>query len=432
MRAVSRTLVAGLIVAAMTACGGGGGASSSTTTPPPPPPPAAAANVVAVTVSPGPAGSGENADINTLFTSVKVCVPGSTTECQTIDNVQVDTGSYGLRLIASVVTLTLPVETLTGGNTLVECTEFADGYSWGSVALADMTLGGETAASVPIQLIGSTGIAAAPSTCAGTGTAENTVAQFGANGLLGVGVFAQDCGPSCVASGSTSDAYSSYYSCSATACAPSGTVTLTAQVTNPVTLFAAGTSGVADNNGVIIVLPSIASAGAASATGSMIFGIDTETNNKSGNQSIVALNPDVGEFTTSFNSQSLPDSVFDTGSNAYYFSDSGITQCTTFTGFYCPSSILSLSASVQGQNEAGTAEGTAVSVPFSVASAEALSSSEPTFIVFSNLAGVLPSTGNSQLTGSFDWGLPFYFGRTVFTAYEGYTTSVGTGPYVAF
>jgi uncharacterized protein DUF3443 len=432
MRAVSRTL-AGLIVAALTACGGGGGSASSSTTPPPPPPPPAAANVVAVTVSPGPAGSGEDADINTLFTSVKVCVPGSTTECQTIDNIQVDTGSYGLRLIASVVNLTLPVETLTGGNTLVECTEFADGYSWGSVALANVTIGGETASSVPIQLIGSAGIPGAPETCTGpTAHAENTVAQFGANGLLGVGVFAQDCGPSCVTSGSTSDAYSSYYSCSATTCAPSGTVTLTAQVTNPVTLFAAGTGGVADNNGVIIELPSIASAGAASATGSMIFGIDTETNNKSGSQSIVALNPDVGEFTTSFNSQSLPDSVFDTGSNAYYFSDSGITQCSTFTGFYCPSSILSLSASVQGQDEAGAAVGTAVSVPFSVASAESLSSSEPTFIVFSNLAGVLPSTGNSQLTGSFDWGLPFYFGRTVFTAYEGYTTSVGTGPYVAF
>ena len=32
----------------------------------------------------------------------------------------------------------------------------------------------------------------------------------------------------------------------------------------------------------------------------------------------------------------------------------------------------------------------------------------------------------------FDWGLPFYFGRTVYTAIENAATAVGTGPYVAF
>ena len=33
---------------------------------------------------------------------------------------------------------------------------------------------------------------------------------------------------------------------------------------------------------------------------------------------------------------------------------------------------------------------------------------------------------------SFDWGLSFFYGRTVFTAIEGKTTPGGVGPYVAF
>jgi|HubBroStandDraft_1064217.scaffolds.fasta_scaffold06566_7 type III secretory pathway component EscS len=430
MRALSKILrIAALTsIAALSACGGGGGGpiapASGGGSPPPPPP--AVANVLTVQVDPGPVPT-QGAEINTLYTSVTVCVPGSTTQCQTIDNIQVDTGSFGLRLVSSAVMVTLPVETVSAGNTLVECTQFADGYSWGSVVTADLQIAGETASSVPVQLIGSSGIPAAPGTCSGTGTAENTVAQFGANGLLGVGVYAQDCGPSCVSAGSASDQYSSYYSCTASACQPSGTGTLAAQVTNPVTLF-----GV-DNNGVIITLASVPAVGAASVAGTMTFGVDTETNNKSGTQRVVALDPDIGEFQTTFNGQTLPYSVFDTGSNGYYFADSSITQCTgNYAGFYCPSSPLSLSATLQGENVSGTPVGTAYTVNFSVASSESLSTSEPTYIAFSNLAGVLPSTGNTSLTGSFDWGLPFYYGNTVYTVFEGYTSSVATGPYVAF
>jgi hypothetical protein len=34
--------------------------------------------------------------------------------------------------------------------------------------------------------------------------------------------------------------------------------------------------------------------------------------------------------------------------------------------------------------------------------------------------------------GAFDWGLPFFFGRQVFTAIEGASTPGGSGPYFAF
>ena len=55
-----------------------------------------ATNVQAITVSlSGPTGQFRNM----VMTSVTVCVPG-TGACQTIPNVQVDTGSCGLRLLA--------------------------------------------------------------------------------------------------------------------------------------------------------------------------------------------------------------------------------------------------------------------------------------------------------------------------------------------
>ena len=136
-----------------------------------------------------------NQSVNTMFTSVTVCVPGSTTSCQTIDHIQVDTGSYGLRILASVLTLTLPVETLANGNSLAECTQFVDGFSWGPVVTADIQIAGETAHSVPVQAIGDSRFTNIPAECSSSGgTEEDTVSTFGANGILGVGPFELDCG----------------------------------------------------------------------------------------------------------------------------------------------------------------------------------------------------------------------------------------------
>ncbi len=56
---------------------------------------APAQNVQPITVNAGPA----NNYANGLFTSVTICVPGSTSNCQTIDGVLVDTGSSGLRVL---------------------------------------------------------------------------------------------------------------------------------------------------------------------------------------------------------------------------------------------------------------------------------------------------------------------------------------------
>ena len=102
-----------------------------------------ASNVVSVVVNGGPSALSSPA-INTLYTTVTVCVPGTTT-CQTVDHIQVDTGSSGLRLLAPALTLSLPVTATSSGASLVECMVFVDGYSWGPVSRVDLQVSGESA-----------------------------------------------------------------------------------------------------------------------------------------------------------------------------------------------------------------------------------------------------------------------------------------------
>jgi hypothetical protein len=411
--ALTHALRAGLCAAiclSALSCGGGGGGTSlspGNTTP-------TGSNVANVVIDSGPA----NNTVNTLYTTVTVCVPGSTTNCQTIDHIQVDTQSVGLRIMASVLTLTLPGQSATGGNLLGECAVFADGFSWGPIALADIQISGESANSVPIQVLGDSGFTTVPSDCAGQGTEEDTVTAFGANGIIGIGFFAQDCGPACASTAEPT----SYYSCTTTSCQATA-VPLTDQVLNPVSLFAA------DNNGTIIQLPSVPSQGAPTLTGYLIFGIDTQSNNASGTETVLGVAGSAGSgtimpgnLTVVYNGQSLAQSFIDSGSNGIYFDDSNIAQCSEsdLSGFYCPASTMNLTANLQGVNAVSA------TVDFSVDSALTLGTNNPTFVVLPTLAGTNP------LTDSFDFGLAFYYGRRVATAMESQTTSVGMGPYVAF
>jgi hypothetical protein len=144
-----------------------------------------------------------------------------------------------------------------------------------------------------------------------------TVSSLRSKGILGVGLFAADCGSACV----NSALPRWYYSCDATGACQASAQPLAQQVTNPVSEFAL------DNNGVVIDLPAVADADAPSVTGSLIFGIGTQA--------------DI-----------VPGGAFD------------------------------------------------------------------------DLAGIA--------SNSFGWGLPFFFGRRIYTAIESRLTSAGAGPCYAF
>ena len=365
----------------------------------------------------GGGGGGSDAGpanfVNSLFISVTVCIPGSAI-CQTVDHVLVDTGSSGLRLMSSVLqsSLSLPQQTDGGGNPVAECAQFADGFTWGPLKLADVKISGEQADSVPLQVIGDPGYPDIPNDCANTGPSENTVASFGANGVLGVGVFKQDCGNSCL-----SDGNGFYYICPCQNNMQSSALDLDRQVQNPVAMFAD------DNNGVIIELPAISANGAASVTGALVFGIDTQTNNALGSAQVFKVKAGSGTFTTVYKNKAYNLSLIDSGSSVTFFADSGIPTCKNAdvaAGFYCPNSTQDLSAVVQGT------DGNSATLAFSVANAHNLFSNNPDYWAFSNLAApdIFPS--------SFIWGLPAFMGRSVYTAIEGQNTSAGVGPYFAF
>jgi hypothetical protein len=389
-----------LLALSLAGCGGGGGGGGSGGMPPAP------QNVQPLSVDVGPAGI-----TNILFVSVTVCAPGSSSNCQTIDHVQVDTGSAGLRLMASVLspTLALPQQLAPDGNPLVECIQFVDGFSWGPVKLADMHIAGEQATSMPVQVIGDPAFPSIPFSCSSSGPPENTVPTFGANGLLGISQLLQDCGSACAQAALAG----AYYSCPAAGCAPTQ-VPVADQVPNPVALFSV------DNNGTVIVLASIPAAGAATATGSLIFGIGTQTNNGLGSAKVLTPNLNTGYITTVFNNQTYTTSYIDSGSTEYFIGTGLYPICTgAGEGFYCPPTTENLAATLEGAN------GIASAANFSIANADQLFAANPSFYAFDNVA--IP--GGDTV---FAWGLPFFYGRSVYTAIETKQTPGGTGPYVAF
>jgi Protein of unknown function (DUF3443) len=412
---------------------GGGSSASSTSTPPSSTPPS---NVLSVAVDGGPTANqmGGTNYANAAFASATICAPGSTVNCVTIDHLLVDTGSNGLRVFQSEVSaLNLPTVNASDGSAAYDCVSFVDGaFLWGPVQQADVTLGGETANKMPLQVISSatTGI---PTSCSnGSTDNQNSQATLGANGVLGVGLEPTDCFYNRVsvcdpASGVPSPPSPAYYTCSGTSCIPAF-ISVANQVTNPVALFAT------DNNGVIVELPAV-SGSAPTLTGSLIFGIGTETNNKlPSSATVFTLVCD--DFTTTFDGQTFgitdsaacsgAGSFIDTGSNALYFPNvTKIPTCPTsssvgdISGFYCPTSTDNLSATNAGVN------GSTKTSNFSVSNAEDLFTTPATSsdAALGTLAGPNPSGVG------FDWGLPFFYGVPVYIAID--AQDVPTGAPVA-
>jgi hypothetical protein len=398
-------LLAG-ILAATVGCGGSSNSSTSSGGGS-----NAANNVQTITVNAGPTAGTNRRSINEAFTSVMVCAPGSTSNCQTISGILVDTGSPGLRILSSALTLSLPQQTGAGGNAVVECLPFVDGFTWGPVQTADLTIAGEHAKNLPIQVIGSSTFTNIPTSCSSNGAEEDDLSSLGANGILGVASFAQDCGDACTLTGSSNPGL--YYTCTSSSCAIT-TESLVDQVANPVVFFAS------DNNGVLVELPAVTGA-ETSITGSLIFGIGTQSNNGLGNATVYTINPSTGDITTRFNNNTYT-SFLDTGSNAIYFLNTaatGIPTCKDLTFWYCPTSTQSLSAANQG------ASGASGTFNFTVGNADMLTSNL-SIAVADGLAGP-----NSD-AGTFDWGLPFFYGRHVFTAIDNQNTPGGVGPYWAY
>jgi hypothetical protein len=344
----------------------------------------------------------DNSYLNKPCVSVTVCTPGTST-CQTIDDILLDTASYGVRIFKQVLTVLTPVT----GN-LAECIQFGDGSSvWGPVQTADVILGKEPPVQVPIQVIDST-FGARPTSCS---NADATPSAAGFNGILGVGLFTHDCGTTCVSSANIGI----YYACNGASCSGT-TVSLASQVQNPAALLPQ------DNNGMLMQLPSVPLGGTSSVSGKLILGINTQPNNVPSPVTTYAADPTTGEFSTLFSGRTY-DSFIDSGSNGLFFNPPSASQLPNCTGanagWFCPSSTKSFSATNTGFS--GTPSGP---VPFQIGNFTNLTTANPFNKAFVEIGGTF--------RGNFDWGLPFFFGRNVFVGYEGSASSLGSGPYWAY
>lgn len=337
--------------------------------------------------------------------AVKFCQPG-TSNCTTISHVLLDTGSYGFRVFSSALGYLNLSQNVSG---LAEVVHYADGScDWGPVKVADIYLGGQKAPNVPIQVIDAS-YKSIPGS-AGCTSPESDPQLSGFNAILGVGLWSNDC-PNCVSSAPSGN----YYNCSTGTCTPTS-VSAANQVTNPIALLSS-----TYNNGILISLSAIGSNfGSNSVTGGATLGVDTisgypspgspDGTNTANAPNMRAFPADSSLFfNTIYKGNLYSNSFIDTGSNFWNFSDNSITQCSD--GFYCPVTNQNLTAIPGG--------GSAVS--FSIGNASSVINSNP---AYNNVGVYLDPSFDS-----FDWGIPFYFGRNVFHIIKGKTSiNLGTGP----
>jgi hypothetical protein len=404
------------------------------------------------------------------FTTVTVCAPSSPTTCATIDHIAIDTGSVGLRIPSAVLSSTqynpnllAALQNVNPSAPILDCVQFGDGsYFFGTVRSAIVKMGGpngdgsgtgnvEVASSVPIQVTGDSETLLPTTTCSSSGgPEEDTVLAMGANGLIGIGTTQYDCdvpGAPIINSnnavtgtfgtGSSNPCGHSvagstpptpaYYACPGSSCTPAF-VTGPQQIQNPVALFAT------DNNGVIAELPPVAAGvGGTNVAGSLVFGIGTQTNNTLGSAVVLPIDTNYSDnawlgITTVFDGVSYPSptlanytgygNIIDSGSSEIFFLGQTITEIPVcgssgITAYYCPSSTESLTAYNQATGSSVSSE-----VPFFVGDTETTGTT-----AFSDQAA-------PELSGAgmyFDWGLPFFYGRNVYTAIWGVTPPNGSG-----
>jgi len=355
--------------------------------------------------------------VNEPCVSVTVCIHG-TTQCQTINNLLLDTGSTGLRIFSGAISsLTLPGLSDSSGRAIGTCAMYGDGtYQWGPVKTADVQLGSDVASNINIEIIdftfGDQGTKC--KAAAGAGGIQDAMAT-GYNGILGVQGFMQDCGSYCT----TSVSNDLYYGCSGTSCS-SETVTLAQQLVNPVGALSA------DNNGMMIQLPAVSVSGGANVTGAMYLGIGTQSNNTPASPVVYQADANEGFIYTNYNGHNYQ-AIIDSGSMGYFFPDSSIPTCTGNSGWYCPTAAQAPTGVVELVGQMKDVNGAnAQNLGFYVADANRLYQPNT---CFNDLAGPMPAASGAT---SFIWGFPFFTGRSIYLGMEGATSTLGSGIYYAF
>ena len=339
---------------------------------------------------------------NAACVSVTVCNPNLLGSCVTVNNILIDSGSFGLRVYSTALGEDfadgLPME-IKENNPIAECVTYADNTAnWGPIVLANVTLSSSlgtqsTVESLPIQVIDLTFPGAAENCNSAINTPDP--ASFGLNGILGVGPLIND--------------DNNYFVCSGTRCT-STSLSEKNQVSNPIAFMSRNYQ-----NGITFKFPELNSNGGSGAIGYAIFGVGTNVDNTP-NGSVNYYPIDTGAtipitMNTLYKGTDIS-GFLDTGSNAYFFYDNALPICDDW---YCPSNQVALT-SFNGES--------LIPNNFYINNSNTLFSTDNGS--FSNLGGPI------EFGFYFDYGLSFFFGKTVYICFEGKTCAGRTGPYWAF
>lgn len=428
-----------LVSFAVVSCNNGSGGSSSS--------PSSPTNVMSVSVESPLINTGYNNNgnaINVPFVTLSICQP-NTNNCVTLDHVLLDTGSTGLRVISSLVNnLNLQPFTV-NGNQINECITFGTGYTWGPIARADVRMGGQTAYNIPINLLGGSSISV-PDQCSQYAMPpyEYTVETFGSNAIVGVNPSIFDTGN--MYAESSLDSGGGYYSCnpndeSGTSSCSYYRLPESQQVVNPIAFMSDANGNALNNNGLILSLPSAGGAAASQVTGSLTFGINTQTNNVLAtsapifNGTMESGNPIV-TIGTNYNGSNWS-ALFDSGTQGYLITNYGELLCAPdtetnptgpYAGLLCPIQPLSLSANIMSYDFTGNS----TTNQFMITNALTWINDFPTAHVYPNLGYYMPGN-DSVASGIFIWGLPFFLGKNVYLGFTGRTVNnVSSTPFTSF
>ncbi|KGA93836.1 Heavy-chain fibroin [Leptospirillum ferriphilum] len=377
--------------------------------------------------------------VNVPYVTVRICIP-STTQCQTINNVLLDTASSGLRIFSDALTISLP-NVQVGGQDVATCESFGSGNIWGGMYFADVYLAGEPSFKLAVH-VGSSSFGLSgtpPSPC--NSSLVSSATQAGMNGILGIGPVPEGY-------------VTSFYACNGSSCSSlnsSQGQDLTSEngyIRNPLFALASETDS-GDINGVTIQLNAVPSGGLnysqtngspGMVVGKLILGVNGQSDNPTPQPTASTLygiydctcsNGFIltGLFGSSLGTNNtIDETLFDTGTTYADYAYSNVNTWTppttcSVSGYgsldnltwYCPSSDTPYTYDVI-YNQDGNAPDYFYSLVFHIGNASTLLSnaSNNAGVAFNNLA--YEYTGSSNFM---DLGVEVYFGHDVQILYPG-------------
>lgn len=374
-------------IVALTACNNG---SSSSAT-----------NAPSVPIS---IGSGMNGyGINTMYVSITLCRDQSGTSCQTIDNIILDTGSFGLKINKSALPEsfieTLPRVTTNDDQMVYACNTFGSGYVFASEHYASLHLANDYTNNVVVQIIENAPTDEIPNSCVAKGPFDN-FENFGANGIIGVN-------PALTLSNSSILLYRKDVNGIYQALSESETSSVPILNQNPLPSLQH------NNNGFVIAIPPTLQNTNTNIAGKLILGVNTGGNNLITKKTnlIVASESSLSTVCNSGcfyskieNPESTIPAVFDSGTNSWVFISNNIPICSYG---YCPESPFVWNSWVFSYNFAANEsyQVTGIITKDEESGGEDLSFS------------VMPGWGYENTNNETLYGSPFFFGKNVYIVF---------------